>query len=258
MGLLQGLTEFLPVSSDGHLAAFALVADVPEMSLSLVVLLHTGTLLATLIVLAPEIRQLLLGMFVDLRDPAKRSTSVHAQTAVSVMAATVVTGVIGLTLKDTVEAWVSVPSVVATGFLLSAIGVASTRWTGGSKDALALMPSLLLGLAQGLAVAPGLSRSGTTIACAMALGMNPQAAFRLSFLLSIPAVAGAILLDVIKTGSDGWTTQTMIGASIAFVTGFVALRALRGLVARGQLWWFALYLVPLSLALFAFAFFGGA
>jgi undecaprenyl-diphosphatase len=254
MGLLQGLTEFLPVSSDGHLAAYALVARVPEMSLSLVVLLHTGTLLATLLVLAPEIRQLIIGTFVDVRDPEKRKTSVHARTAVSVIAATFVTGIVGLSLKHAVEAWVSVPSIVALGFLLSAVGVASTRWTGGSKDTLALTPSLLLGLAQGLAVAPGLSRSGTTIAFAMAMGMNPAAAFRLSFLLSIPAVAGAILLDVLKTGSSGWTSQAMIGASVAFVTGFVALRMLRGLVARGQLWWFALYLVPLSLAMFAHGF----
>jgi undecaprenyl-diphosphatase len=222
------------------------------MSLSLVVFLHAGTLLATLVVLAPEIRQLVVGILADVTDSTRRRESVHVQTALSVIAATVITGVVGLTLKDAVEAWVSEPAVVAVGFVLSAAAVASTRWSGGHRAALAIMPSLVLGFAQGLAVAPGLSRSGTTIACAMAMGLNPAAAFRLSFLLSIPAVAGAILLDVIKTGSDGWTTQAMIGASVAFVTGLIALRLLRGLVARGQLWWFALYLVPLSIAVFMY------
>lgn len=252
MGLLQGLTEFLPVSSDGHLAAFALVAEVPEMSLSLVVLLHTGTLLATLLVLAPEIRGLLAGLWTDVTDRGRRATSVHVQTAISVIAASAVTGAVGLGLKDAVEAWVSVPAVVSAGFMLSALAVASTRWTGGTKEALAIAPSLLLGFAQGLAVAPGLSRSGTTIACAMAMGMAPAAAFRLSFLLSIPAVAGATLLEAVKTGTDGWTAQAMIGALVAFVVGLGALVLLRGLVARGRLWWFALYLVPLSLMTLAF------
>lgn len=252
MGVLQGLTEFLPVSSDGHLAAFGMVAEVPEMSLSLVVLLHTGTLLATLLVLVPEVRELLTGLWTATTDPSQRKDNVHVQTAVSIVAASVLTAIVGLTLKDAVEAWVSVPAVVAFGFLLSAIAVASTRWTGGNKEVLAVMPSLLLGFAQGLAVAPGLSRSGTTIACAMALGMKPQAAFRLSFLMSIPAVAGATLLEALKSGGDGWTTQALIGASVAFCVGFVALRLLRGLVARGQLFWFAFYLVPLSIAVLAY------
>ena len=252
MGLLQGVTEFLPVSSDGHLAAFGLVADVPEMSLALVVLLHTGTLLATLLVLRPELQELLAGLLFDARDPLRRTQSVHVRTAISIVAASAVTGVVGLTLKHSVEAWVSIPAVVAAGFMLSAIAVASTRWTGGTREVLALGPSLILGFAQGLAVGPGLSRSGTTIACAMAMGLAPVAAFRLSFLLSIPAVAGATLLEGLKSGTEAWTSQAMIGATVAFVSGYVALRTLRGLVARGQLWWFAFYLVPLSLAMLLF------
>jgi undecaprenyl-diphosphatase len=242
----------LLVSSDGHLATYALFADVPEMSLSLVVLLHTGTLLATLLVLAPEIRALLRGLVTDLTDATRRAESVHVQTAISVIAASAVTGAVGLGLKDAVEAWVSVPAVVSAGFLLSAVGVASTRWTGGTKQVLSIAPSLVLGFAQGLAVAPGLSRSGTTIACAMAMGMAPAAAFRLSFLLSIPAVAGATLLEALKSGAGGWTAQAMIGATVAFVSGLGALLLLRGLVARGRLWWFAFYLVPLSVAVLVF------
>jgi len=97
---------------------------------------------------------------------------------------------------------------------------------------------------------PGLSRSGLTIACAMALGMNASAAFRFSFLLSIPVVAGATLIEMIDAGQiNQFSSDIWIAATVSFVSGYIALRLLRRIVSKGQLWWFACYLIPLGCTL---------
>jgi undecaprenyl-diphosphatase len=125
--------------------------------------------------------------------------------------------------------------------------------TRGRKDG-GLLPGLgiafLIGLLQGMAVLPGLSRSAMTIAGAMLLGLAPAAAFRFSFLLSMPAVAGAALLELGHPGVlAGMSTAAWIGAVIAFASGCVALCMLRGLLAQGRFWLFAWYLVPLAAAM---------
>jgi len=113
---------------------------------------------------------------------------------------------------------------------------------------LSLGAALLVGLAQGAAVLPGLSRSGTTIACAMALGMSASAAFRFSFLVSIPVIAGATALELGKPGVlSGMDATAWTAAAVTLVTGYACLRLLRGLLTRGHFWRFVWYLVPLGL-----------
>ena len=108
----------------------------------------------------------------------------------------------------------------------------------------------MVGVAQGAAVLPGLSRSGSTIAVAMALGVQPTAAFRYSFLLSMPAIFGATLLQLRHEGVlDGLSASAGVGAVVSIVSGYVALRVPRNLVTRGHFWRFAWYLVPLGLGL---------
>lgn len=250
LGALQGVTEFLPISSDGHLALARSALGFDGGGLAETVLLHVGTLLATLLVLRSEVRTTLREAAAALHDEAARDKA-PAREAAMVLLASIPTAIIGLLLKDVVEAWSTNVRVVGVFLLVSAVFVAgSHRFRSGTLEVLNPKRALLVGLLQGLAVLPGWSRSATTIASGMALGLSPSASFRFSFLLSLPAVAGACLLEL--RDPDVWTTlgpSAWFGAVIAFFTGAAALRLLRGVVSSGRFAFFAVYLIPLGLAL---------
>ena len=252
LGLVQGITEFLPISSDGHLALFALLFELRDASLATTVLLHLGTLLATLLIFRADLLQLLRAVLSQAGRPRALLASDEGKMLVAIVVASVPTAVIGLLLEPRVESLSRRPWVIGLGFLGSALAVATTR---GRKHG-ALLPgvgtALLIGLLQGMAVLPGLSRSAMTIAGAMLLGLAPAAAFRFSFLLSMPAVAGAALLELGHPGVlAAMSGAAWIGAGVAFVSGCVALRMLSGLLAQGRFWLFAWYLLPLAAAMVA-------
>ncbi len=251
LGAVQGLTEFLPISSDGHLAVGALLFGHADMPLPFVVFLHVGTLLATLLVLRTEVAELAGATVRGVRAPSPFFASESGRELAALVAATVPTAAIGLLLKDYVEEASHDVRVVGLCLLGSAVMVATTRFSGqGERTVLSIGPAFFLGVCQALAVLPGLSRSGTTIAVAMLLGLRAPAAFRFSFLLSLPAVAGAVLLESFDMGAlDGFGAAALVGGLVAFGFGYVALRLLRGLLDRGRFWAFALYLVPLGLTL---------
>lgn len=261
LGAVQGATEFLPVSSSGHVALGAMLFGISdEMPLSMVVLLHFGTLIATVFVFRKEIWTLSRSTARGLRDPRAYLASDEGKMVMGIVLASIPTAAMGLTLEEHVEAWSRIPWVVGLGLLASAVGVLSTRYSAGGDieggdiqgkaAVLSYGRAILVGVAQGVAIWPGLSRSGTTIAVAMLLGMSGPAAFRFSFLLSLPAIAGATLLSLRHTeelqqlGASG-----IVGGVVATVVGLAALLWLRRLVDRGQFWTFAVYLVPLGLGL---------
>ena len=250
LGIIQGITEFLPISSDGHLALGAMWFGLKDMTLSFEVTLHIGTLLATMIVFRNDLRELLVETARGISKPKEYFATNEGKLLLSLVVATIPTGVIGLLLNHRVESWSSVKWIVGLGFIGSALAVSTTKWARGDKEILALGPSILVGLFQGLAVLPGLSRSGSTIACAMLLGLSGPAAFRYSFLLSLPAIGGAVLLKTLHPGAlDGLGVQALVGTIVSFVVGLFALTLLRGVVSRGKIWVFAFYLVPLGLLL---------
>ncbi len=252
LGVLQGLTEFLPVSSSGHVAIGALLFDLEEPPLALSVTLHAGTLLATLVVFRKDIRTLLTDAMHGLQRPKELLASASGRTIASVLVATLPTVVIALTLRDRVEAWGQRPWIVGLCLLGSAIAVLSTRYGDHTRDELTLRQAFFVGVAQGLAVLPGLSRSGSTIAVAMLLGMRGPAAFRFSFLLSLPAIAGAVVLELGKPGILGTLPAALwIGGAVSAAVGLLSLLALRTVVIQGRFWAFALYLVPTGLGLVA-------
>ena len=259
LGALQGVTEFLPVSSSGHIAIGALLFGIHDAPLSLSIVLHAGTLLATLFLFRQDVGRLLYDFFTGIRHPRAWLASDSGKMSAGVIVASIPTAIIGLLLKDSVEAWQSVPWIVGVCLLVSAVMVLTTRRGGGDKAVLGLGPALLVGIAQGIAVLPGVSRSGTTIAVAMLLGLGGAAAFRFSFLLSLPAVLGAVLLELSKPGAlasvDG---SVWIGGAVATVVGVISLVFLRRLVDQGHFWAFALYLVPLGLAMMAWPLWGPA
>lgn len=252
LGAVQGLTEFLPISSDGHLAIAAMLFGDTEMSLAMVVLLHLGTLLATFIVLRDDVRALL----VALASPSKLRGTEEGAALRTILITSVPTAVVGLALHDVVEPLARSEAVVGGCLLLSALAVASTRWSAPKTRITSLdLPvssCVWIGIAQGLAVLPGLSRSGSSIAVAMLLGLTGPTAFRLSFLLSLPAIMGAALLEL--RHPEVWQSlgaPALAGTAVAFVVGLAALTGLRHIVARGRFWAFAIYLVPLGVVLIA-------
>ncbi len=258
LGAVQGLTEFLPVSSSGHVAMGAMLFGVSEETpLSLVIVLHLGTFLATVFALRGDIIPLARDTLSGLRDPKAFLGTESGRVVTAVVLGTLPTIVIGLGLKDHVEPWSRVGWIIGACLLGSAVTVISTRFaTPAEGDDAQAIPTirlaLLVGVAQGLAVLPGLSRSGSTIAAAMLLGLSGPGAFRFSFLLSLPAIAGAVILelgdpDVFRSIAP----SVWVGGAVAFVVGLVCLELLRGLVTRGRFFVFAFYLVPAGLGMIA-------
>jgi undecaprenyl-diphosphatase len=256
LGVIQGLTEFLPVSSDGHLALGQRLLHTGG-ELEMTVLLHAGTLLATLIVFRKEIATLLRELLAVAKDPSRLRRDPRAEELLAVVIASVPTAIIGFALKDLVDRWTRVLWIVALCFLGTGAALVASRY-GRERQPWRWTPgrALLVGMAQGLAVLPGLSRSASTLAMALLLGAPPADAFRFSFVASIPAVAGALVLELAHEGAlaRAGGTAGLIGAAVSFVVGIAALLALRGIVSRGKLWQFAIYVVPLALVTLVLSF----
>jgi len=250
LGALQGLTEFLPVSSSGHVAIAAAFFGIHENSLALTVLLHLGTLLATILLLRQDIVALLTEAASSIRHPSRLRSTSEGRTVAAIVIATAITAVLGLALHDTAEEFTENLRLVGLGFLVSSAFLLASGAARGTRDELAWWMAVVVGLAQGFAVLPGVSRSGVTIATAMLLGARGSDAFRFSFLISIPAIVGAASFEAAGSGGLGSLGGiAWIGGATALVTGYVALVILRRIILVGRMWMFALYLVPLGLFL---------
>ncbi len=187
LGVIQGITEFLPISSDGHLALAQLLLGIEEGGLTFSVMLHAGTLFATLLVLRGRVAPAVVDGTKALVKPSRFSSSSGGRDALVVICASLPTAVIGLVLRDAVERWTHSPMVIGLGFLGTAAVVFSTRFVRvGQREVPSVVGAILIGLCQGLAVLPGLSRSGSTIAAALWLKVRPDRAFDPSRSMSLP------------------------------------------------------------------------
>jgi len=250
LGALQGLTEFLPVSSSGHVAVGAQLFDIQESSFALVILLHLGTLIATVILFRDDIATLAKEALAALSDPSRLKATPEGRALVGIAIVTVITAGLGLLLRNTAQAFAEDLHLVGFGFLISAAFLLATGLARGTSDEVSWRQALGIGIAQGIAVLPGISRSGVTIAVAMLLGVQGGPAFRFSFLVSLPAIAGAALYEAM--GSEGLGSlgpEAWVGGLTALVTGYVALVILRHIILVGRMWTFAIYLLPLGIFL---------
>ncbi len=239
LGVVQGLTEFLPVSSSGHLVVFQHLLGFGEPELLLDTTLHLGTLVAVFIYFRADIARMLREVW------PPRAAALRASLLGWVLAGSVPTAFIGLAFREPLEK--AFASTEAVGGLLMVTGliVAATRLIPqghGSRDRVGLLTALAIGTAQGVAILPGISRSGTTIACGLLLGLQRELAGRFSFLLAIPAMAGAMVLqlDTAELSRVG-PGPLIVGFTSAALTGLLALRWLMRLLRRGALFYFAPY-----------------
>lgn len=263
LGAIQGLSEFLPISSSGHLALamYFLGWEDPPLVMSLVV--HLGTLAAVFAVYGRDLLKAISGGFRLLRaltrglseakDLLKRDQS--AALSLWIVIATIPTVIVGLLLRNTVEHATASPVIV--GALLTGCGaiLLASRWIPLGEGGLTWERALLIGIAQGLAVLPGLSRSGTTIIAGLALGLGRDEAARFSFVASVPAILGASILALdIEVLTSSWSEGRgyLVAAVTSLLVGYAALRLLVGLVRRGRLWWFALYMLPVGMTTILF------
>lgn len=264
LGLLQGVAEFLPISSSGHLAIAQELFDLEDVPLLFDVFLHLATLGAVILFFRKRIWSLLqvVGRWVTRRSLPEDKADL--QTIVALLLGTFVTGVFGIFLSDVVEDIDE--KIICVGFFITAglliFGDAmeerrrKKRLATGSHEAEVVasgvkpLQGLGIGLAQGFGVLPGISRSGSTIAGALLCGVDREQAGEFSFLLSIPAILGAFVLqldDLDEIGSAVGLVPVVAGCIAAFVAGIFALSVLMKIVRKGKLEWFALYLIPVGI-----------
>ena len=233
LGALQGVTEFLPISSSGHLVVvqqlFGWKAE-NGIILAFDVVLHVGTLFAVLVFFKKEIIEMLPG----------RAWKMAGFLFLAPLPAVIV----GFSIKDFIEEMFSSVTVVGVGWLVTGVFLCGTRYI--NKDGvggISPLKSFLIGCAQAVAILPGISRSGSTIAAGMFLKLDKTAAAKFSFLMAIPAIAGGAILDakeIIAFPKEG-SPQLIIGALVSFVVGYLSIRWLLSIIQRGKFWWFGIY-----------------
>lgn len=245
LGLIQGLTEYLPVSSSGHLTIGAAIFGLQgEENLAFTVTVHVATVLSTIVVLWREIVWLF-------RDLFKFTWNAGTKYVVNILISMIPIGIVGVFFKDEVEAiFGSGLVVVGICLLVTAVLLAFAYFAKPrQKDDISMRDAFIIGLSQAVAVLPGLSRSGTTIATGLLLGNNKEKLAQFSFLMVIPPILGEALLETIDllSGSAEAVTNVVpasvliIGFLAAFVSGCIACKFMIELVKRGKLIYFAVY-----------------
>jgi undecaprenyl-diphosphatase len=252
LGVVQGFTEFLPVSSSGHLVLFQHLFGLKEAELLFDISVHLGTLVAVFIFFRRDIYAIILSVLNYCKSvfktgsfsPANKDSDLKF--ALLIIIGSVPTAVIGLLFRKIADQLFS--SVLISGSMLILTGVILffTRFVKNSDKGISLFSvkdAFIIGISQGLAVMPGLSRSGTTIATGLFLGLNHETAARYSFLLSIPAILGATLLSFGDfAGSQIIAAKIyMTGAFVSGLTGYLALNILFYIVKKGRLHYFSPY-----------------
>lgn len=246
LGVVQGLTEFLPISSSGHLVIGSEILKFNDPGISFEVFLHLGSLLAVIIAFRGEIAQMVRSIFSSGAD-RKADPELHRAFMwnIYVVVATIPAVFVGLFLKDSIEAIFD--NILITFTMLAVTGTIMllTRQLSEKSIPVNCPRSLLIGVAQATAILPGLSRSGSTIFTGMLLGINRETAAKFSFIMSIPAILGASVLklsDMLSSPPAGnEMLNLMAGTTASFISGYFAIVLLMRVVRRGGLHWFGFY-----------------
>lgn len=227
LGLVQGLTEFLPVSSSGHLAlGKALLDENLEKSVTFEVVVHFGTLCSIVVYYWQEIRDIVLSLINFISRPADLKKNVRQDPNIIlsgyILLSMIPAGVIGFTLKEEIEGLFSNPVLVGFMLLLTGTILYVTKFRTEFPNRLNSKSSFAIGVAQALAILPGISRSGSTISLGLYLGIKREDVANFSFLMVIPVIAGAMLLEVAEMAEVGVAADAVMDLLIGFITAFVS------------------------------------
>ena len=256
LGILQGIAEFLPISSSGHLAVVQNLFGL-ELPLIFDVCLHLATLLAVILVFRKRIWSLLCVFARWITRKSKPEDKAELSMIVAIIVGTFVTGIMGIVASKFLPEFPI--KLVFVGFIITAfLLIFSNRQ--GNKNAsetnstqlspISIKQGLFVGFAQGIGTLPGISRSGITISASLLAKIDRETAGEFSFLLSIPAILGAFVLEAKDLGTLTQTISVLplaIGCLAAFTSGVLALTMLMKLIKKGKLQWFAYYLIPLAI-----------
>ena len=243
LGLIQGLTEYLPVSSSGHLAIGSYLFGINgEDNLAFTIVVHVATVLSTFVILWSEIDWIFRGLF-------KFKMNDETKYFLNIVVSMIPIGIVGVFFKDTVEDIFGSGLLIVGCMLLLTASLLTFSYFAKPrvKENISWKDALIIGLAQACAVMPGLSRSGSTIATGLMLGNKKEKMAQFSFLMVIPPILGEALLDVIKMAKghnpfgDVSTIALVVGFVAAFVSGCMACKWMINIVKKGKLIYFGIY-----------------
>ncbi len=251
LAILQGLTEFLPVSSSGHLALghwlLGVGGENEVLPLEFVVLVHFGTLVAVVVYYWSDLVEIVRDVFAPRREPGEGEVCGWGRRLLILLVVATIPAIFALVVEDHVERLMNTPWAVGCALLVTGSALIVSERMGrrvkADRETTAL-DALLVGIAQVMAIIPGISRSGSTIAAGLGLGFKREWSARFAFLMSIPAIFGGTvykLKDLIEQGAGGALGLYFLCFAISAVTGYIAIRLVIGAVQSENLKWFAAY-----------------
>ena len=261
LGLVQGLAEFLPISSSGHLALLENFFGIKEDNmLFFTVLLHFGTLIAVFVVFWKDIWELLQELVLTIKDLVGRkglrlNERPVRKLGVMIIVSCIPTAIIGFIFGDLFESFYSKPIVIAIMLIVTALLlIVAETWGGGNRNIenLNYRNSIFIGIVQGLAIIPGISRSGSTLFASLLCKLDRDFAVKFVFLISIPTILGSLILELpdgIIEGLHGEPVGSVIvGVLVAFLSGFFAVKVMLKVVSNKKLKYFSYYLFAVAAA----------
>ncbi len=254
LAIIQGLTEFLPVSSSGHLAlGHWLFGAREELPIEFVILVHFGTLVAVVIYFRHDLLEIIRDVFWPRREVGEGESRGWGRRLLILLVIATIPAVAGVVFEGEVERLMNMPWAVGCALLVTGTALIISERVGKRVKAdrdTTTFDALLVGIAQVAAITPGISRSGTTIAAGLAVGFKREWAARFAFLMSIPAILGGTvfkLKDLIEQGANGEMGLYFVCFVVAAVTGYVAIRLVIGAIQSHNLKWFAAWCYAIGL-----------
>lgn len=258
LGILQGLTEFLPVSSSGHLVLGKALLGIAEQGITFEVFVHFGTLGAVLTIFRKDVYNLITSFFVILKTVWSKEqitdryrNDANVRLVIYILVATLPAVVVGLLFESQIETAFSSPRLVGVTLIITAALLLLSLIPAKKFKPLSFGNTLVMGFAQALAILPGISRSGSTISIGLVQKVSGDDAARFSFLLAVPAILGATILkvgDLFVTGIDsGFFWVLLVGTVSSYLSGYFAIESLLRIVRKGKLYLFAPYCLVLGI-----------
>ncbi|MCX6120680.1 MAG: undecaprenyl-diphosphate phosphatase [Ignavibacteriales bacterium] len=255
LAILQGFTEFLPVSSSGHLVLVQELLNLHDPQMIIFdVFVHFGTLISVVFVFWKDLLEILRSFVkalsaVKLKKDYEKTE--HFLLGVAIIIGSIPAGIIGLLYRHQIEAAFTDPKLVAMNLVITGLILFLTRLSKpiqGKK--VGLVAAFIIGIAQAVAILPGISRSGSTMSTALYLKISPMLAARFSFLLSVPVIAGAALLEghkLFKYGNTLGTMPLVVGTMVSAIAGYFAIKVLLKIMEKGKFSWFSVYCLAIGI-----------